>query len=141
MGTYIIAWAIAFVFFILCEIATGIALVSIWLAFGALIAMILAIFECSFFAQLTAFVVGSMFLLAVTRPIVKKLQKKTVPTNYELDVGQTAVVTEDIDNSVNKGRVKLNGTYWQARTESGVQISSGETVTVVKVEGAKLIVR
>ena len=34
----IVFWALAFVFFVVCEVATGTALVSIWLAIAALIA-------------------------------------------------------------------------------------------------------
>ena len=44
----IVLWALAFVFFVICEIATGTALVSIWFAFGALAAMFCAIGEMSF---------------------------------------------------------------------------------------------
>lgn len=39
----IVFWALAFVFFVVCEVATGTALVSIWLAIAALIAMFCAI--------------------------------------------------------------------------------------------------
>ena len=142
MGTtlMIALWAVAFVFFVICEIATGTALVSIWLAFGALISMFCAIGKTSFLVQFIVFIVSSIVLLMATRPLVKKMQGKIVPTNFELDVGKTALVTEDIDNSVNKGRVKLDGTNWAARTADNSTIGEGTPVKVVKVEGAKLIV-
>ena len=126
----IVFWALAFVFFVVCEVATGTALVSIWLAIAALI----------FLTQCIVFVVSSIILLLLTRPVVKKLQNKTVATNYELDVGKTAIVIEPIDNSVNKGRVTLDGTDWAARTEDGSKISEGTPVKVVRIDGAKLIV-
>ena len=44
----IVFWALAFVFFVVCEVATGTALVSIWLAIAALIAMFCAIAKLSF---------------------------------------------------------------------------------------------
>ncbi len=136
----IVGWAIAFVFFIVCEVATATALISIWLGFGALIAMFFAIGGCSFTVQLIAFVVASALLLIFTRPLAKKMQGKTVKTNFELDVGKTAVVIEDIDNLHNCGRVKLNGVDWDARSEDGMNISAGCVVTVKEVSGSKLIV-
>ena len=133
----IVFWALAFVFFVVCEVATGTALVSIWLAIAALIAMFCAIAKLSFLTQCIVFVVSSIILLLLTRPVVKKLQNKTVATNYELDVGKTAIVIEPIDN---KGRVTLDGTDWAARTEDGSKISEGTPVKVVRIDGAKLIV-
>lgn len=90
----IVFWALAFVFFVVCEVATGTALVSIWLAIAALIAMFCAIAKLSFLTQCIVFVVSSIILLLLTRPVVKKLQNKTVATNYELDVGKTAIVAD-----------------------------------------------
>lgn len=136
----IVGWAIAFVFFIVVEIATATALVSIWLAFGALIAMFFAIADFGFIAQLAVFVISSALLLIVTRPLVRKIQGEKYFTNFELDVGKTAVVTERIDNSISEGRVKLDGTNWAARSEDNSIIEEGSVVTVKQVDGAKLIV-
>lgn len=136
----IVLWAVAFVFFIICEIATCTALVSIWFAFGALASMFCAIGGMSFWVQCVVFVIGSIVLLICTRPIAKKVQGKAVPTNYELDEGKTAIVTEEIDNSFNKGRVILNGVNWAARSSDGSIIPKDENVRVEKVDGAKLIV-
>ena len=94
----------------------------------------------TFLTQCIVFVVSSIILLLLTRPVVKKLQNNPVATNYELDVGKTAIVIEPIDNSVNKGRVTLEGTDWAARTEDGSKISEGTPVKVVRIDGAKLIV-
>lgn len=136
----IVFWAIAFVFFVICEVATGTALVSVWLAIAALASMFCAIGKVSFLVQCIVFVAGSIVLLILTRPAVRKLQNKTVATNYELDVGKTAIVTEPIDNSVNQGRVTLDGTNWAARSLDNSVISAGTPVTVEQVDGAKLIV-
>ena len=103
----IVFWALAFVFFVVCEVATGTALVSIWLAIAALIAMFCAIAKLSFLTQCIVFVVSSIILLLLTRPVVKKLQNKPVATNYELDVGKTAIVIEPIDNSVTMNKTCL----------------------------------
>lgn len=136
----IVGWALAFVFFVVVEIATATALVSIWLAFGALVAMFFAIADFSFIVQLSVFVIASALLLILTRPLVRKMQGEKHYTNFELDIGKTAVVTEKIDNSISEGRVKLDGTNWAARSEDNSIIEEGSVVTVKQVDGAKLIV-
>ena len=137
----IVFWAVAFVFFLVCEVATCTSLVSIWFALGSLVSLFLAIAKVDFLVQCIVFVVSSAVFLALTRPFVRKLQGKKVATNYELDEGMTAAVIEDIDNIANKGRVRLSGTDWAARSENGENIPAGHAVVVVKVDGSKLIVR
>lgn len=134
-------WAVAFVFFLVCEVATCTALVSVWFALGSLVSLFLAIANVNFLIQCIVFIVSSAVFLALTRPFVKKMQGRKFATNYELDEGRTAAVIEDIDNVANKGRVRLNGTDWAARSENGENIPSGHAVIVVKVDGSKLIVR
>ncbi len=137
---YIVGWAIAFVFFVVVEAATSAALVSIWLAFGALVSMFFAIAGVGFKVQLAVFVISSVIMLIATRPLARKIQGEKHATNFELDVGKTAVVTEKIDNSLSEGRVRLDGTNWAARSEDGSVIDEGAVVTVREVSGAKLIV-
>ena len=137
----IILWAVAFVFFLVCEVATGTALVSVWFALGSLVSLFCSIAKVPFIVQCIVFVASSAIFLALTRPVVKKLQGKKFATNYELDEGMTAAVIEDIDNIANKGRVRLSGTDWAARSENGENIPAGHAVVVVKVDGSKLIVR
>lgn len=134
-------WAICFVVFLGLEIATATALVTIWLALGSFVAMFFAIAHLPFWVQCTVFIVVSAVLLIFTRPAVKKLLTKTQPTNFELDVGKSATVIETINNDSGEGRVILDGTYWTARSQDGRIIEKDTVVTVVKVDGAKLIVK
>lgn len=136
----IIFWAAALVFFLVLEAVTF-QLVSVWLGLGALVSLLLAIFEVPFWVQLLVFVAVSAVALWATRPLVKKFLSNKVGTNSELDIGKVAIVTETINNSLSKGRVKLNGTYWAARSLEGDIIEEGSTVTVVEVDGSKLIVK
>ena len=55
-------------------------------------------------------------------------------------VGQPALVTETIDNLAEKGQAKIRGNLWTARSADGSVIEEGKTVTVVRIEGVKLIV-
>ena len=99
-------WAVAFVFFLVCEVATSTALISIWFALGSLVSLFLAIAKVNFLVQCIVFIASSALFLALTRPFVKKIQGKKVATNYELDEGRTAAVIEDIDNVANMGSKK-----------------------------------
>ena len=67
-------------------------------------------------------------------------KQKFSPTNADRFVGETAVVTQAIDNIAETGLVKLQGTVWTARTADGSVIAEGEKVTVKAIEGVKLIV-
>lgn len=142
MGEYMIwVWLALLVLFILTEIAT-VQLTTVWFAGGALTAMLLAAFGIdSIFIQIAVFLAVSVALLIATRPLVKKhINKKSQPTNADRNIGQKAVVTEEINNILGKGSAKIAGTEWTARSVSDEVIPEGTTVTVVRIEGVKIIV-
>ncbi len=130
----------AFVFFIIAEIIT-IQLISVWLAAGAFVKMLITYFidGISFVGQLGVFIVISSVLLAITFPLMKKQRKKGyIPTNSELEKGKQAVVIEEINTIAGTGRVTLNGVDWKAVSDSVIPMNS--IVKVMSVQGAKLIV-
>lgn len=135
-------WLGLLILFILTEVAT-VQLTTVWFAGGALVAMILAAVGVDNIAiQIAVFIVVSIVLLVSTRPIVKKhINQKAQPTNADRCIGKPAVVTEAINNLMGKGAAKINGTEWSARSESGENIAEGTTVTVVRIDGVKLIVK
>lgn len=138
----LIIWAILFVAFVAAEFAT-VQLVSIWFAFGSLIAMICTyFFDINFLAQLGIFILASGLLLAVTFPLVRKrLVTTKTATNNDLDIGQSATVIEEIDFDNGTGRVTLNGVDWSAVPENKDTIIPKGTIVIVKdVQGSKLIV-
>ncbi len=142
MGEYMVwVWLALLVLFIITEIAT-VQLTTIWFAGGALVSMLLAAFGVkSITIQIIAFLTVSIVLLIATRPIVKKhINKKSQPTNADRSIGQNAVVTEEINNLLGKGTAKINGVEWTARSENGDIIPTGSTVTVIRIDGVKLIV-
>lgn len=136
----VIFWIVFFIAALLIEAATF-ALVSIWFAAGALGALITASLGGNLTLQLIVFTLVSGILLAFTRPMLKKLfPHKFIPTNSELEVGKTAVVTEDICNETGSGRVRVGGVNWAAVSADGSKISEGAVVTVTEVRSAKLAV-
>ena len=139
----VLTWAVIFAFFVIAEIAS-VQLVSIWFAVGALFAMLSSFFfDASFIAQFAVFTVTSGVFLALTFPFLRKWRARKAPvsTNAELDVGESAVVIEDINESIGTGRVTLKGVDWSAVPEDkDTIIPKNSIVTVKKVQGAKLIV-
>ena len=128
--------ALAIIFFVV-EVATT-DIVSIWFAFGALCACIVAwIAPGAGWLQFVVFFAVSLVAMYYTRPILtKKLLKKT-PTNADMLIGKTAQVTKEISPAA-AGRVKMGDLTWQAKSDS--VIPKGEICRIVKIEGASLIV-
>lgn len=136
---YTLFWAIVLVVTVVLETVTF-QLVSIWFTAGSLCALISSFFV-QFPVQVTIFIVVSTLTLVLTRPLVTKhIGTKFQPTNHELNVGKVAIVTERIDKATQTGRVTLSGVEWIAITETFEPIEVGNRVTVLKVEGAKLLV-
>jgi membrane protein implicated in regulation of membrane protease activity len=137
-----ILWLIALIVFALAEAATPTALVTIWFAIGSLVSLILSFFVRNLGVQLVVFLVVSCLCFALVRPLARKyFTPKTTATNADALIGQEALVTEAIDNLSGKGQVKLCGTVWSARSEDDAPIEATTKVTVLRIEGVKLIVR
>lgn len=118
------------------------ALVSIWFVPGGLLALIAALLGAPLPAQIGLFALGSVIALALTRPLARPLQKPgPSSTNADRVIGETAMVTEEVNNRLEAGRVSVLGNSWAARSDrSGETIPAGEAVTVLRIEGVKLIV-
>ena len=133
-------WLLALILFSVIEGVT-VGLTSIWFAAGALGALIAAMLGAHIFLQILIFLVLSALALALVRPIaVRLLTPRHDPTNADRVIGQTALVTEDIDNVEGKGLVVISGQVWSARSEHGVAIPAGTQVRVLRIEGVKVYV-
>ena len=124
---------------VITELATE-QFVSIWFSAASLVSLFLAIMGAPIWAQLLVFTAVTAILLILTRPIVRKLRGEAVRTNADMNVGMTAVVTEDIENDRLKGRATVGGVSWKAVSADGSHISAGDSVIIREVDGAKLIV-
>ena len=139
---FAVYWLIALIVFLVIEAAT-LGLATIWFAGGALVALIAAMCGAGLGIQVASFLVVSLVLLIFTRPFaVRFLNKDTLKTNVDRVVGMEGVVTEEISNLAGTGKVSLGGNMWTARTENeGGTIPVDAVVTVLRVEGVKLIVK
>ena len=134
-------WLVAAAVFVVIEIMT-MGLTTIWFAGGALVGAVMAAVSLPLWSQIIAFVIVSVILLILTRPwALKYLNSRTVRTNADSLIGQTALVKETINNMESKGLVQLNGQDWTARSfEAGEIIPEGSEVIVKEIRGVKLIV-
>ena len=135
-------WLAVVVMALVCEGITT-ALVSIWFVPGAVIAIVLAALELEVWIQSLVFFVVSIVSVAVFQSLFRKKLKgsKKNATNLDRIIGETAVVTETIDNLRSEGCVKVNGQLWGARSDLNDVINDGEIVEIVAVSGVKLICR
>ena len=137
-----IFWLILFVILLVIEIFT-MGLTTIWFAGGALVASVLAYIETGLHVQIIVFLLVSIALLVLTRPIAMKyFNQERQKTNAESLIGQKAVVLETIDTLHGTGRAEVNGMEWSAKTDNPEEtIEAGEVVVIEGIQGVKLIVR
>lgn len=137
-----IYWLVIFVVLVIIEIIT-LGLTTIWFAGGALVAAIMSVIGFGLPVQIGVFVVVSVALLILTRPIaLKYFNSKRQKTNAESLIGQTAVVIEDVNTLCATGRVRINGMEWAAKTDEIEESILKDTVVSVEgIQGVKLIVK
>lgn len=137
-----IIWLVIFIVLLGIEIAT-LGLTTIWFAGGALMATLVAAIDLPLYVQIPVFLVVSVVLLLFTRPIAQKyFNKERIKTNAESLVGQTAVVTESINNLKGMGKAVINGQEWTARSvDDSAELQKETQATIVAIEGVKLVLR
>lgn len=137
-----IFWLILFVVLLIIEIFT-MGLTTIWFAGGAIVAFVLAFVEFSLPVQIIAFLLISILLLVLTRPIaIKFFNQERQKTNADSLIGQKAIVLETIDTLHGTGRVEVNGMEWSAKVEDVTPvIEAGTVVSIEGIQGVKLIVK
>lgn len=137
-----IFWLILFVVLLIIEIFT-MGLTTVWFACGALVAFVLAFAGAGLPVQIIAFLLVSILLLVLTRPIaIKFFNQERQKTNADRLIGQKAVVLEAIDTLHGTGRVEVSGMEWAAKADEASNIIEvGEIVLIERIQGVKLIVR
>ncbi|MDQ6749341.1 MAG: NfeD family protein [Actinomycetota bacterium] len=113
-------------------------------AAGALLAALVALVGGNLVASWAVFILTSLLLLLVARPIARSHRSSPAPlrTGTAALVGRRAVVLERIANQEAMGCVKLeNGEVWTARAYDEDHIFDiGERVEVVEIRGATALV-
>jgi membrane protein implicated in regulation of membrane protease activity len=134
-------WLIAAGLFAAGEVVST-DLVLLMFAGGALGGLAVALLGGAVALQLVGFVIVSLALLVVVRPIAKKHLLAGTPQQLDgVDavVGRTARVTQAVDR--HSGRIKLGADEWTARSQyDGEAFAIGEVVRILKVDGATAVV-
>ena len=136
-----IIWLVITVILSVIEIFT-LGLVTIWFAAGAAVAFILSLFDAPIAVQVGAFLVVSIAVLVLVRPIAAKhFNNRLKKTNIDAYVGRKLIAKTEIDNLHGTGKVDMDGSTWLAVSSvDNIVIPAGCEVRVVEVKGAKLIV-
>ena len=69
------------------------------------------------------------------------MNKNVQKTNVNSLEGEMAVVIQTIDNLKGTGQVVIRGMEWAAKTKEDKIIEKGTTVSVIAIEGVKLVVQ
>lgn len=135
----VIVWGAILIVSIIVEALT-VQLVSLWFAVASILSMLLAYLGTPIWVQTCVFIAVTVILIIVTKPLVKKLQRKPARTNADINIGKTAIVTEEINNQSGTGRATISGVSWMARSLDGNVIPKDSIVKIVDIDSAKLIV-
>ncbi|MCD5406651.1 MAG: NfeD family protein [Desulfotomaculum sp.] len=136
-------WLIMAVVLFIAEIFTpGFLLACLGVA--CLMAGLMAYLGLGLEVQIIAFSVSALAVFFGIRPLLKKhsyFSESKLKTNVAALVDKTGIVVEKIDPVQNKGRVVVGGENWKGVSIDGTMLKEGAKVTVVRVEGTKLLVK
>lgn len=128
-------WLNIFIVLIITELLT-INLVTIWFAFGALLALVVEVSFSNIVLDIITFVITSFLLIILTKPIIGRLKvKKVEATNLDMVINKIGIVTEDIKQD-KIGEVKVLGKRWSAY--SNTELKEDEKVKILSIDGVKL---
>ena len=140
MTLSLLLWASVIIIAVIIE-AGSFQFISVWFALGGIVALIADIAGASFGVQFALFTVSSVIFLIIGFPLGRKLADfKKTSTNFEMNIGKTATVIEEINSAQSTGRVRLNGVDWIAVSADGSIIPKDSAVVVSEIKGTKLTV-
>lgn len=138
-------WLIAAILLLLLEVGVPGLFFFMSFALGSAAASVCAFLDLSLYIQCTVAIVSSALCLSVLKYIAshKKLithvSTKHAHTNTDALIGEQALVTVAIEART-PGRIKVKGDEWTAVSLHGTAFHQGSIVTIVRIEGNKLIV-
>ena len=135
---WIISWILVAVFLIAIDVITS-SFIFMWFSLGAIVAIILSLFEVTVVWQIIAFLIVGVATVSIGYPWAKKKFKADVnhvPTMEQTYIGRTMIAEEDMGKN---SKIKVSGIYWTAYNKGRV-IKKGEEYTITGIEGNKLIV-
>ena len=140
MNWQAIFWLVMLIVFVLAEAGT-VALVSLWFAAGALVALILSMLSAPIWMQFTLFLLVSGVMLWLLRPVIRRHFKPHLTrTNADAVIGKVGITMAPINNMTAQGKLLVDGMEWSARSTDGQEIPENVKVRIDRIEGVKLYV-
>ena len=134
-------WGAMTLIFLGIELATPSLLVTIWMAAGSFVALILSFLNVGVGWQILAAIVSSVLFIIFLRPMITKFLKfKPQATNADKYIGQVATLIEPITDET-WGRIRLQNVEWCVKEENGKSLPAGTKVKLISIDGAKFIVQ
>jgi membrane protein implicated in regulation of membrane protease activity len=136
-----VAWAILAVLLAVGEIFTPGLFFLGPIAVAAVVAMLVAALHGPLWAQILAFVLGSVAAVGILRPIARAhlSMPRAIRTGAAALEGTSAIVLQRVDGR--SGRVKIGGEEWSARSyQPDEAFDVGDEVEVAQIQGATALV-
>lgn len=130
-----ILWGVLVILFLIIE-ASGPALVSLWFAFGALVALIFSYFFNNLFLEIAVFILVSALSIIFIRKLFTSKESNNTSSSYFGRLIDQVSIVDDIDHNGNFS-LKVDGKIWTGKSDS--QLFVGDKVRVIGLEGNKLI--
>ena len=135
----LIIWGVIFVGTLIVEFLTA-DIDTIWFCLSSLVCTVIAAFKVHYLIQLGVFIVLSIILMLLTRPLTKRMmEREIVKTNSDKLIGSIGVIYSEI-NENEIGEVKIDGQIWRAINRDGLSFDVNEKVIIEGISGNKLIV-
>lgn len=135
-------WIIIGIALLIVE-ATTVSFISVFFAIGCFVASLVSLVIPSIGTQIVVMCIVSGIGTIFCRNILQKyfeVNKEIKPSTINAMLGKTGVVTNTITPD-NMGLVKVEGAIWSAATIDFETLSTGTNITVVDIDGVKLIVK
>ncbi|MGL5506994.1 MAG: NfeD family protein [Paraclostridium sp.] len=135
-------WIIIGIALLIVE-ATTVSFISVFFAIGCFVASLVSLVIPSIGTQIVVMCIVSGIGTIFCRNILQKyfeVNKEIKPSTINAMLGKTGVVTNTITPD-NMGLVKVEGAIWSAATIDFETLSTGANITVVDIDGVKLIVK
>lgn len=134
-------WLIIAFATLLLEIVTAGVLVSVWFSVGALAAALVSLLSPDLGLQIVTFALASILAFLTLRPFFMRLfDAHPIGTNADRLIGTKGHLSEPV-TPARWGAMIVNGVRWSVTTETPQDLPEGTEVLVLRLEGAKLIVR
>lgn len=126
---------------LIIEFLTAGNLISIWFSIGGFAALLCALLGADYLIQIIVFAVISILCIVLFRPIMTNyFRGNIVATNSDRIIGQHVRLSEDITEE-KWGKLSYNGTQWSAISYNNAPIPANTMVTILAIEGAKVVVK